>query len=394
MRRMLLLAVAGIAVVFVVAGAARPAGSVQPSRWVTRDLGTLPGVQASEAVAINESGQVIGTYRRTVKAADGTPYGRAFLWENGRMRDLGTLGGRQSQVVAINAKGQIVGWSETKAGSRHAFLWENGRMRDLGTLFGGFSEAVEINDQGQVVGLSDTKTKGGKIRHGVRHAFLWRNGRMRDLGTLGGAGIVGPYGPPGSKALAINEYGQVVGGSRTTKTDESHAFLWQDGKITDLGKPEEWLDSWATAVNNQGQIVGGGGAEDWFLWENGKMSSLATLPGTMNPQPVAINESGEVVVRCDTYQRTPCAFLWQHGKRTNLGGWASAINDRGQVVGSNKHAFLWQTGKMTDLGTLPGWEGSKATAINSHDQIIGIGYSTPKTGQPIIHAVLWTLRSG
>ena len=162
--------------------------------------------------------------------------------------------------------------------------------------------------------------------------------------------------------------------------------------------------SLATAINDQGQIVGGGDATYWFLWENGKMrdvdlSNLATLPGTMNPEPVAINESGQVIVQSTTYDRNPSAFLWQRGKRTKLGTWATAMNDRGQIVGANSegHAFVWQNGKITGLGTLPGWKGSHATAINNHDQIVGVGYSTPtpKIGQPLVlHAVLWTLRSG
>ncbi len=58
-------------------------------------------------------------------------------------RDLGTLGGRWSVAQAVNARGQVAGWSATKiAGERHAFLWENGKMTDLGAKLGWSSVPV------------------------------------------------------------------------------------------------------------------------------------------------------------------------------------------------------------------------------------------------------------
>lgn len=117
--------------------------------------------------------------------------------------DIGTLGGSESYVVALNEAGQVIGSSYTSGDAEsHAFIWEAAHgMQDLGTLGGSFSMPVAINDAGQVIGYSSTH------RGGPNRAFIWdkQNG-MRDLGTLGGTG---------SSASAINSDGQVIGAAAT-----------------------------------------------------------------------------------------------------------------------------------------------------------------------------------
>src|SRR6266545_3092383 len=89
---------------------------------------------------------------------------------------------------------------------------------DLGTLGGSNSKAVDINDKGQVIGESTTLS-------GDTHGFIWQEGLITDIGTLGGS-----Y----TKPIHINNKGQITGESATA-SGAIHAFIWQEGQITDLG---------------------------------------------------------------------------------------------------------------------------------------------------------------
>ncbi len=176
--------------------------------WENGVLTDIDGPGVTHAVAINESGQILlrGANRK------GT---QGFLWERGILRNIGTLGGRETNPRAINDRGQIVGQSQTKNGSYHAFLWANGKMRDLGTLGGQVSGAVAINNRGQVVGTSLTK------RPGNLHAFLWQNGRLRDLSPLTTVNR--------SVAPAINDRGQIVG--TISRTIGGNRFLHTEAAV-------------------------------------------------------------------------------------------------------------------------------------------------------------------
>jgi probable HAF family extracellular repeat protein len=153
-----------------------------------RDLGTLGrGGTYSWATAINDAGQVVG-YANTADS-----FSRAFLYENGRMSDLGTLGGTYSRALALNGAGDVVGYSETIPGTSelHAFLDSGGRMTDLNRLLSAgtgwtLESATGINDQGQVAGYGRNPTD---YR---RHGFL--------LTPEGGGRAGSP--PPGAFAAA------------------------------------------------------------------------------------------------------------------------------------------------------------------------------------------------
>ena len=84
-------------------------------------------------------------------AAPTTPQTEAPVSGIGRwvIIDLGTLGGPVSWAIAVNDKGQVLGASDTKSGKTHAFLWQDGEMRDLGSLV---VSSAEINNRSQILG--------------------------------------------------------------------------------------------------------------------------------------------------------------------------------------------------------------------------------------------------
>ncbi|MBV9781004.1 MAG: hypothetical protein JOY62_13640 [Acidobacteriaceae bacterium] len=195
------------------------------------DLGTLSGGSNSSAAGINHSNVVVGTS----DFADPV-YGivqHAFVYSDGEMKDLGTLGGSSSQGNALNGDGVAVGFSLlSDEATTHAFYSDpiTGQLADLGALKGGTnSQAWGIDGKGRVSGTSET---GQTDQFGapISDAVLWDTSHnIHDLGTLGGSF---------AQANAIDECGTVVGFSTTSAnptTSSTHAFVYSNGKMTDIG---------------------------------------------------------------------------------------------------------------------------------------------------------------
>jgi len=193
-------------------------------RWqngIMTDLGTLGGPD-SAAFPISDSGLIAGvSFTNDIpNPTTGIPTADPFLWRDGHMIDLGTLGGTVGIANAVNNRGQVVGFSDVAGDlANHAFIWQRGVLTDLGTLGGDNSSAIWINEAGEVVGTAD-------LADGTHHAFVWSNGTMTDLGTIGG--------DPCSNGHDINSRGQAIGTSTDCHGHILHAFFWEHGSLIDI----------------------------------------------------------------------------------------------------------------------------------------------------------------
>ena len=272
-------------------------------------LGTVTGKPYGASYAVSSTGQAVGVLCDWSDTASGV----ATLWNaNGNPTILGTLpGDHYSAATAINSNGQVVGWSK-RAGARYsrAFLWSASTgMQEITLLpnaVGGV--ATDINDTGHIVGYAVvTKQLPGYLEEYSR-AFRRDGSTITDLGT-----VAGKY----STAQAISSNGQVVGES-TFATDHSqtHAAFWSpQGTATDLTPSIYWaFYTWATDVNNLGQIVGTsylGDQDHAALWDGaGHVTDLGTLsPQDNYSHAMGINNSGLIVGYGHTSSGDR-AFLW------------------------------------------------------------------------------------
>ena len=246
----------------------------------------------------------------------------------------------------------------------HAFVWSNGTMTDLGTLGGNFSAGTAINSSGEVVGWADTNADTGA------EAAVWNGQKWTALGL-----------PVGSVATGINDAGQVVGSSSNVTTG-SQAFLDSNGTVTDLPEPgfvaSSNLGCQADAINNNAQIAGtcwgynrklASLYADLVLWQNGTVTDLGTLGGVRNGA-TAINNNGQIIGYETAITGVTNGFLYSNGTMTNLGSFnPAAINDNGVMVGGQ---YIDSGGTVQNLNTLiPAGSPTiqDANAINNNGQI-------------------------
>jgi probable HAF family extracellular repeat protein len=304
-------------------------------------------------------------------------------------------------------------------------------VAELGELGGTAGSANGINDRGWITGADNLP---GDL---TSMATLWVNGSTIPLGNLGG--------PNSAVAWPVkNNNGVIVGISELPDIDPlgedfscwpffaagvptgriCKGFRWQNGLMTALPPFPGGYSSYATGVNNQGQVVGW--AENGIhdptcdpsfqilqfraaIWEpDGTMQELPPLPGDSTSAATAIDDLGQVVgISGDCGiavggVSAKHAVLWQNAipiDLGNIGGDAwntpTAINNQGTIIGFANtapgtartfEAFIWtQAAGMKPLGILPGDLRSEALGINEKGQIVGLS----RGGPHLFRAFLW-----
>ena len=169
----------------------------------------MPTATVSEGRDLNESDQIAGFFRAVGDTSSATTH--AFVHAGGTMTDLGTLGGRTSDAVAINESGVVVGRSELADGRTRAFRYDVSGMADLGTLGGEDSFAHGINDSGAVVGAAQRADGSGS-------AFLFDRGWMYDVNAY----LASPLEHRLGVATDINNVGQIA--AHACWTEESPTY--------------------------------------------------------------------------------------------------------------------------------------------------------------------------
>lgn len=371
-----------------------------------------PGATFTGAAGISPEGDIVG--RCTV---GGVTHG--FLLKRGqspryRVTDLGTFGGKMSHAYGVSNAGVVTGDATTANGDFHPFLWRDGKMTDLGSLGGTNGSGNNPNGSLQVAIVSEIAGVDplgadfcGYGTHRMCRAAIWKDGRMTQFPTLGGNNALG---------FGVNERGQMVGSSEKSTRDSNCAapqvlafspVIWgpNAGDIQELRLPTGDTVGWAYGINDKGESVGATGAcTDTYanatgllygaravLWENGVPRDLGTLGSKTNTLAVGINNRTEIVGSSGLADESGVhGFLWSRENGLEdigaLGsdlGLISSINNARQVTGAscdadfNCRTILWERYNMTDLNDLVAEDSSIymvfGTWINDVGEIAGWG---------------------
>jgi probable HAF family extracellular repeat protein len=257
---------------------------------VTRvKLGTLGG-RLSLASDINEAGRVVGASTNVLGKS------QPFLWSEAQgMSNLPCPSG-DCQAIDINNSGQVLVIAfDEQGGTTASYLWSpDDTLIDIGNLGGKSTRALQVNDQGQIIGASETP-------FGIASAFFWSaETGMVDLG--------------GSKALALNEHGQVVAWA------SSYAFFWDSATDTFLRIGELNAKAEPFDMNNRGEVVGyahiGNSSQPRAFYWNPKdgMTEIQFQGAPAFSCAFRINDTGEVLAVTRDSENQERTFSWRPGQ--------------------------------------------------------------------------------
>ncbi len=245
------------------------------------------------------------------------------------------------------------------------------RVVEFGTLGGAYSSAMALNNLGQVVGESVTAD-------GNTHAFLYSNGKIEDLGKLYGS----------ARGMSINDKGEVVGRFYDTEKQNTRAFYYADGVMHDIfgRSTNQYIGNRVPYdINNSGLIVGVATSNSPTTELRGEMynSDRSVFTQWSLITPYAINDVGQIT-GMGSVRGTSGAVLINDGVASLIPNALAGydINESGMVVGRGKdgYAFAWIDGVYSQpAGKAFGGE-STARAVNDGGDIVGQFFETPVPG--------------
>lgn len=274
---------------------------------------------------------------------------------------LQSLGGLFTTPAAINREAEVAGTVYMPDGSFYAAYWKEGKLSVLWQGFG-----LGINKHGTVVGQSYPN-------------FIAMVGDRR-----GGTPLPLPPGYPSTSARAIANDGIILVNAHDFgyPVQRQRAFVYDNGKFTDLGALPGNSNVVAYAINSRDEVVGISGADEAsgarpFLWKKGKLTDLSNL-WDRPFYPYAINKDRTIVGTSTAgnigFRSSKDAGLEVLGP--DGGNDFSSINKQGDTVGAGM--LVKADGSRIALLDLlgPGWEGAIGVAVNNKGQIAGWGWQT------------------
>jgi probable HAF family extracellular repeat protein len=308
-----------------------------------------------------------------------------------KLIDIGTFGGPASAInppfnvnPELNIRGMTAGESATSTPLppnsngfvcggldgivpfvNHAFELRKGVVIDLGALppvHDHCSNAAALNNSGDIVGGSENDNIDPVLGTKEMRAVRWTNGHPKDLGTLGGSI---------SAAFSLNERGQIAGFATSAVSDPYSFYYFQAFRSSNGTQTRAFLWDKENGMQDLGTLGTGNDALAAFLNERGQVAGVSYTNSTPNST---------------TGFPTEDPFLWdKENGMTDLGtlggtvGNPTALNNRGQVIGfsnlsgdQSSHPFLWEQGNLIDLYTnTEGGNPLTADAINDAGEIVG-----------------------
>jgi len=226
----------------------------------------MPGDQLDGRVfALQQGGTAIGEAAIDPKLADR----KAVIWVNQDVSELkGIPKDAASAATDINGLGQITGWITKDDAKMAVLLSLDADPIELGVIGGKQSEAVAISEQGLVVGNSTTADEQTELSGDGIAAFSWIDGTLTPLQTIDGQAW--------SMAADVNSYGLVAGtiGLSTSATASPEvatpaagppattAVVWAPDAVLNLNQSAQPVEgitlTSAVSINQLGQILCGG----------------------------------------------------------------------------------------------------------------------------------------